>query len=871
MKRFFVQSVQETLETLGTTAKGLDTERVKEQRALYGRNELQEKRKKSVWQVFFAQFLDLLVLILVAAALISLITGNYESVAVILVVIILNAVLGTVQHFKAEKSLQSLRALSSPVARVIRGGQRMEIAACDIVVGDVLALEAGDMIPADGRVIENYALQVNESALTGESTAVHKTSDVLEKDELALGDRINMVFSGSMVTYGRALVAVTEVGMQTEIGKIAALMNDTKERKTPLQISLDSFSKKLSIIIMVICFVVFGLTLYHALFGSGSELFPAIMDSLMFAVALAVAAIPEALSSIVTIALAIGTGRMAKQHAIMKNLRAVEGLGCVSIICSDKTGTLTQNKMTVTDSFCFGEGSCSRLFLSAVLCNDTTVTQGDMLGDPTETALVQAYRNANDDYFEVLEQYPRIAELPFDSERKLMSTLHRIDDKLYLMTKGAVDVLLERTTHILDNGKPREMTDADRERIERENRSMSESGLRVLAFAQKEQSEEAVALQSECDYTFLGLICMIDPPREESAPAVADCLRAGIKPIMITGDHKVTASAIARQIGILKQDDLVMVGTELDKISDEELAELLPKISVYARVSPEHKIRIVDLWQQKGEIVAMTGDGVNDAPALKKADIGIAMGITGTEVSKDAASMILTDDNFATIIKAVTNGRNIYNNIKNAILFLLSGNTAGILAVLFTSVFGLPVPFTAVHLLFINLLTDSLPALAINMERSHKDLLSEKPRSSKESILTKAFLIATGYQGVFMAAATIGAFFIGLQTDAAMASTMAFATLCLARLFHGFNTRGKNSIFKLGIHTNWYSVGAFIIGTGLLCGALFIPGVQSVFDVAPLNGMQIGVIAGLAFAPTVVIQLIKAIADIAFTRKCKKT
>ncbi len=868
MKRFFQQTAREVLSALNVTADGLDSARVEEQRAAYGRNELEEKKSKNIFQVFFMQFLDLLVIILIAAALISLATGNYESTIVILVVIVLNAVLGTVQHFKAEKSLQSLKALSSPAARVIRGGQKTEIDAKDIVVGDIIALEAGDMVPADGRLIENYSLQVNESALTGESEAVHKSSDAIDKEELALGDQVNMVFSGSMVTYGRALAVVTGTGMNTEIGKIAKLMNDTKERKTPLQASLDNFSKKLSLIIMGICFVVFGLTLYHEL--PGNELFTAVMDSLMFAVALAVAAIPEALSSIVTISLAIGTSRMAKQNAIIKNLRAVEGLGCVSVICSDKTGTLTQNKMTVTDYFCYGDGSRERLFLASVLCNDTTVADGKTLGDPTETSLVEYYMKHHEDYYDKLAQYSRLAEIPFDSDRKLMSTLHRMDGGLYMVTKGAVDVLLDRITDILDNGTVRPVTEADKEKIQKENQKMSENGLRVLAFAQKAEEDEKIDLHDEQGYTFLGLICMIDPPREESAQAVRNCIRAGIKPIMITGDHKVTASAIARQIGILQENDLVMVGTELDKISDEELSALLPSISVYARVSPEHKIRIVDLWQKKGQIVAMTGDGVNDAPALKKADIGIAMGITGTAVSKDASAMILTDDNFATIIKAVANGRNIYNNIKNSILFLLSGNTAGILVVLFTSIFGLPVPFTAVHLLFINLLTDSLPALAVSMEKSSKDLLDEKPRSSKESILTKDFLITTGYQGLLIAAATVGAFFIGLQTDAVTASTMAFATLCFARLFHGFNARAKSSVFKLGIHTNLYTVGAFVIGTALLCGALFIPGVQGIFDVSPLNGMQIGAIAGLAFAPTAVIQIIKVIADAVAAQKKKQ-
>ncbi len=867
MKYFFQQTTEEVLLKLGTTKEGLTDEQVTKQRDVYGLNQLEEKKSKNVFQVFFMQFFDLLVMILIAAAIISLTTGNFESTIVILVVIMLNAVLGTAQHFKAEKSLESLKALSSPLARVIRNDYRVEIDAKEIVIGDIIALEAGDMIPADARLIENYSLQVNESALTGESESVHKNCDAIAKEELALGDQINMVFSGSMVTYGRALAVVTGTGMNTEIGRIAKLMNDTKERKTPLQVSLNRFSKKLSLIIIAICFIVFGLTLYHEL--PGNEWFTAVMDSLMFAVALAVAAIPEALSSIVTISLAIGTSRMAKQNAIIKNLRAVEGLGCVSIICSDKTGTLTQNKMTVTDYFYYGEGSKKRLFLTSILCNDTTVTDGKALGDPTETCLTEYYRKYYSDYDNRLEEYPRLAEIPFDSDRKLMSTLHCIDDTLYILTKGAVDVLLERVTHILDNGTVRSITEEDKVHIEQVNQNMSENGLRVLAFAQKKEDSQEIHLHNEDGYTFLGLISMIDPPREESEKAVQDCIRAGIQPIMITGDHKVTARAIAKQIGIYQEGDSVLIGTELDNISDEQLLKALPKISVYARVSPQHKIRIVDLWQKRGQIVAMTGDGVNDAPALKKADIGIAMGITGTAVSKDAASMILTDDNFATIVKAVANGRNVYHNIKNAIQFLLSGNTAGILVVLFTSIFGLPVPFTPVHLLFINLLTDSLPALAISMEKSGSNLLSQKPRSSQESILTRDFLIDIGYQGVLLAMATVGAFYIGLQTGAMAASTMAFSVLCLGRLFHGFNARAKASILRLGIHTNLYTVGAFVIGLGLLCAVLFIPGVQDVFDVTPLNGMQVGAVFGLAFAPTFVIQLIKVITDF-YTEKKEK-
>lgn len=849
---YFRKTETETLQELGTTMDGLTEEKVESQREKYGNNQLEEAKKKSFLQVFFSQFRDLLVIILIIAAIISMATGNVESTLVIFCVIILNAILGTVQHFKAEKSLQSLKALSSPMAKVIRAGNRQVINSTDIVVGDIVLLEAGDLVPADGRIIENHSLQVNESALTGESEGVTKTSEIITQEDVPLGDQKNMVFSTSLVTYGRAFVAVTSTGMNTELGKIATLMNLTAERKTPLQVSLDNFSKKLSLIILVICALILGLSIYRGM---------PMLDSLMFAVALAVAAIPEALSSIVTISLAIGTSKMAKENAVIKNLRAVEGLGCVSIICSDKTGTLTQNKMTVEHKFTFAESGTDRLMLASILCNDSSMINGKPTGDPTETALIDYYVKHKDDFHETLKNHDRRAEIPFDSDRKLMSTVHELDGEYVMLSKGAVDVLLTRMDHILDNGFVRSINDDDIERIKQENFNFSNHGLRVLAFAQKTVTDLNITLDSEHHYTFVGLIAMIDPPREESAAAVADCYTAGIKPIMITGDHKLTASAIAKEIGILKEGDLAITGVELNKLSDEELVEMLPRISVYARVSPEHKIRIVEMWQNLGHIVAMTGDGVNDAPALKKADIGIAMGITGTEVSKDAASMILTDDNFATIIKSVTNGRNIYANIKNSIQFLLSGNTSGILAVVFTSLMALPVPFTAVHLLFINLLTDSLPAIAIGMEKSTTDLLQEKPRDSKESILTKDFLIRISLQGLLIAVFTLIAFYKGLEMSAATASTMAFSTLCMARLWHGFNSRGKASIFKLGLFTNLYSVGAFVLGMSLLACALFIAPLQHLFEITPLGKEQLLFIALCAVAPTFIIQVIRVIKE----------
>ena len=726
-----------------------------------------------------------------------------------------------------------------------------------------MLLEAGDMVTADGRILQSYSLQVNESSLTGESTNVEKNTVVLE-GEKALGDRINMVYSGSLVTGGRAVVLVTATGMETEIGKIAALMNATKEKRTPLQVSLDKFGSQLAIVIMIISAVVFVLSLYRKM---------PVLDSLMFAVALAVAAIPEALSSIVTIVQAMGTQKMAREHAIIKDLKAVESLGCVSVICSDKTGTLTQNKMTVqqvyinhqtmgADALDLKQQSHRYLLYDAILTNDSAIVEGQSIGDPTEVALLEMGRKADIKEDILKEMMPRMEEIPFDSDRKLMSTKYRLHGVPTILVKGALDILLKRTDRIRIGDEVRPITEQDVKEILDKNQAFSEQGLRVLAFAYKEaQADQQLTLDEEDHLIFIGLVSMIDPPREESKEAVAEAKRAGIRPVMITGDHKITATAIAEQIGIFSEGDMAVTGQELDAMSEEELDDKIGKISVYARVSPENKIRIVDAWQRKGAVTAMTGDGVNDAPALKKADIGVAMGITGTEVSKDAASMILTDDNFATIIKAVANGRNVYRNIKNAVKFLLSGNMAGIMAVLYTSLAALPVPFQPVHLLFINLLTDSLPAIAIGMEKSEKDLLSEQPRDPKQGILTKDLMTALFVQGGLIAVCTMIAFYIGLSTDSATASSMAFATLTLARLFHGFNCRSRHSIFKIGLASNIYSVGAFFGGVLLLALVIFVPVMRTLFSVSPLSGYQIGMIALLAFIPTVIIQLYKVMKE----------
>ena len=863
MEKLYGKDRKTILREFQTTEKGLSDNEVRNRKDIFGDNALKEKKRKGILKVFLNQFKDLLVGILIVAGIISIITDNVESTLVIFIVIFLNAILGTVQYFKAEQSLEALRSLTAAKCKVIRNGLKQEILSKDIVPGDILFLEAGDLIAADGRIIENHSLQVNESSLTGESLAVEKNAEVLSDDEIPLSDRKNMVFGGTLVTYGRAIAVVTSTGMNSELGKIANLMENTQAKETPLQKTLDKFSGKLAIIIITICIIVFVLEIYRD---------ESILNALMFAVALAVAAIPEALSSIVTIVLALGTEKMAKENAIIKDLKAVEGLGAVSVICSDKTGTLTQNKMTVQKVYVdnkliegreLKKDNLAHRFLinNALLCNDSVTVEGKEIGDPTEVALVNLGEELHLDELVIREKYQRISEIPFDSDRKLMSTVNIVNNKQVLFTKGALDVLINKVNYVADSQGIRKLSDEEKKEIISVNKKLSEQGLRVLAFAYKElQDREEITKEDENNYIFTGLISMIDPPRLESKDAVHKCIMAGIKPVMITGDHKVTAAAIAREIGIMGKDDIAVEGLEIDKLNDEQLKEKVKNISVYARVSPEHKIRIVRAWQSSGEIVAMTGDGVNDAPALKQADIGVAMGITGTEVSKDAASVILTDDNFSTIVKAVENGRNIYNNIKNSIKFLLSGNLSAIIAVLYCAIINLPMPFAAVHLLFINLLTDSMPAIAIGMEKSNGNLLKEKPRGRNESILNKELLKIVAFEGIIISIFTIISFYGGNPNlNPKAASTMAFSTLCLARLFHGFNCRGNQSIFKLGITTNIYSICAFLVGVLLLSTVLFIPPLKIVFNVVSLSGNQYLLLIFCAIMPTVIIQLLKII------------
>lgn len=863
MKDFYQMPAEEVQYEINGSLEPLTDEQVKEHQKKYGLNELSEGKKKSALQIFLEQFKDFLVLILIIAAIVSGFLGDTESAVVILIVITINAVLGTVQTLKAEQSLESLKKLSGPEAKVLRNNNVVQIPSSEVTVGDIVMLDAGDYIPADGRIIECASMKVDESALTGESLGVEKTTEPIE-GTVSLGDRVNMVYSGSFVTYGRGAFLVTATGMDTEVGKIAGLLKTTSEKKTPLQVNLDQFGQKLSIIILVFCAILFGL---NVLRGGNPG------DAFLFAVALAVAAIPEALSSIVTIVLSFGTQKMAREHAIIRKLQAVEGLGSVSVICSDKTGTLTQNKMTVEDYYVNGlripvdeismdDQEESMLLLSSILCNDASIDDGMDVGDPTETALLHVGELLDISAQDVREKYPREGENPFDSDRKLMSTKHNLDGVPTLLVKGAVDVLLGRMSYFRVNGEIYPLTDDAAQIIEARNQEFSREGLRVLGFAYRAlDRQKPLTQEDENDLIFLGLIAMMDPPREESKAAVAECKSAGIRPIMITGDHKVTAAAIAKRIGILEKESEACEGATIDSMTDDELKDFVEGISVYARVSPEHKIRIVRAWQEKGNIVAMTGDGVNDAPALKQADIGVAMGVTGSEVSKDAASMVLTDDNFATIVKAVENGRNVYRNIKYAIQFLLSGNFGAILAVLYAAVASLPVPFAPVHLLFINLLTDSLPAIALGLEPHTKKVMKDKPRPMNESILTKDFLIKVASEGFVISITTIIAFLIGYKDgNALLASTMAFGTLCMARLFHGFNCKADRPIiFTKRLFDNLYLIGAFVIGFVLITSLLMIPALNGIFHVQTLTIAQLFTVYGMALLNFPVIQAMKAV------------
>ena len=862
---FYRKSSDETMEELNTSLNGLSSQEAAKRKERYGANELKEADRPSALQIFIDQFKDLIVIILIVAALISGATGDLKSTIVIIAVLILNAILGTTQTLNAQKSVDSLKSLSVPKVKVIRDGQKQEIDSTDVTIGDLVVFEAGDMIVADARIVDASSLQVNESALTGESHAVDKTVDPIA-GEVVIGDQTNMVFTSSQVTYGNGSAIVTDIGENTEIGKISSLIKGATSRKSPLQRSIDEFSKHLSMGIMIICVIVFGLVYWN----SGN-----FMSAAMFAITLAVAAVPEALASIITIVESLSCQKLAKENAIMKSLNSVETLGSVSVIASDKTGTLTQNKMTVNDIYLnetlvkpdqldLTDKAAQFLMNTMVLTNDSFINGDQKVGDPTELALIELGRKYGITEQNHREKYPRVAELPFDSVRKYMSTLHDIDGQRVLLVKGAPDELLRQTTHVLINGEVREITSDDQVNILNQNNKFAEEGLRVLGYAFRYFDDDELDFKHEDHLIFVGLTSMIDPPREESKESVAKAIRAGIKPIMITGDHVVTGRSIARKIGIFQEGDMVLDGATLEKMSDEELARDLEKISVYARVAPEHKIRIVNAWQAKGKVVGMSGDGVNDAPALKQADIGIAMGITGSEVSKDAADMILTDDNFATIIKAVTVGRNLFANIKNAIKYLLTGNSSAIIVVILTTFMAFfdskfVVPFLAIQLLFINLVTDSLPAISIGMEEGTEAVLDDAPRDPNESILTAKTFKEVISGAILIAIAVMVAYLIGVNTGKGYATTFAFLVLCLGRLFHGFSCRSDLPLSKIGIFSNKNTVYAFLVGLALVALIVFVPAIGGMFGVVSLSLSQILTILGLAFAPTLVVQAIKMI------------
>ena len=856
---FYQKDSVQVLNDLDSNLTGLTQEEVTSRLKNYGRNVLKEKPKTPTWKLFLESFKDPLVIILLVAAMTQVFLGDTVESLIIFAVLGINAVLGVVQTKKADSSLDSLKKLSVPEAKVIRNNEKLTISSQELVPGDIVLLEAGDYVPADGRIIESQTLKVIEGMLTGESEPVLKDADTIN-EESSLGDQKNMVFSGSMVVYGRATYVVTSCGMNTQVGKIANLLETAENKQTPLQQKLDDFGKKLGVAIVILATLIFALEVFR-----GGDL----MNSFMFAIAIAVAAIPEALTSIVTIVLASGTNTMAKRQSIIRKLPAVETLGSTSVICTDKTGTLTQNKMTVVETYLYGPDSdkfngfdyikdytntnsnnnentsdgteiavcaCAiqerYLSLSSILCNDSDVNEeGIEIGDPTEVALINYAEKYDVDYKSIRENYTRISEIPFDSDRKLMTTVNLIDDENIMFTKGAPDVIFKRCKYALKYDEVVEISDEILDEYKKINENFSNRALRVLAFAYKNVSDEfKPSLDDENNLILIGLMAMIDPPREEVFDAVKEAKSSGIKTIMITGDHKTTAAAIAREIGIMEKDDLALTGQELDSLTDEELDNKLEKISVYARVSPENKIRIVKAWQKKGKVTAMTGDGVNDAPALKQANIGIGMG-SGTEVAKDASAMVLVDDNFATIVNAIEVGRTVYNNIKKSITYLFSGNLGGIIAILFAVFAGWANPFTTIQLLFINLVTDSLPAIALGFEKPEKDTMNKPPRDPNESILCKDTLKVVLTRGSIIGIVTILAQYIGMQTSDALGAAMAFITITLSRIIQTFAARSNSeTILSLGVTSNKYALGAVIICLGML-SLTFLPFMRGIFAI----------------------------------------
>ncbi|MCT0498386.1 calcium-translocating P-type ATPase, PMCA-type [Lactococcus cremoris] len=869
------QSVNEVLEETKSQLEGLKPKEVELRQAENGFNELKEKKKTSTWELFIDTLKDPMVIILLLVAFVQLFLGEFVESLVIFIVLMINSVVAVVQTKRAESSLDALRQMSAPSAKVLRNGEKTSIPARELVVGDIVSLEAGDFIPADGRLIDVQNLRVEEGMLTGESEPVEKFSDLIE-GEAALGDRKNMVFSSSLVVYGRADFVVTAIAEQTEIGKIAQMLETAEAKQTPLQQKLEKFGKQLGWAILALCALIFAVQILR-LFTTNqtADMQKAILDSFMFAVAVAVAAIPEALSSVVTIVLSVGTNKMAKQHAIMRNLPAVETLGSTSIICTDKTGTLTQNKMTVVDSYLPTESSKEltdlsqvdqKLLLNAmVLCNDSSFSQeGQALGDPTEVALIAYSDKIGHPYQELREKSPRLAEFPFDSERKLMSTINDFEGQKTIFVKGGPDVLFNRCNQVFLDGKVQEFTPELKEKFQAQNEAFSQKALRVLAYAYKPASDDKkeLTLTDENDLILIGLSAMIDPPREAVYDSIAEAKKAGIKTIMITGDHKTTAQAIAKDIGLMNEGDMALTGQELDALTEDELRDNLQKISVYARVSPENKIRIVRAWQNEHQVTAMTGDGVNDAPALKQANIGIAMG-SGTDVAKDASSMILTDDNFVSIVSAVSIGRVVYDNIKKSISYLFSGNLGAIIAIVFALIVGWVNPFTALQLLFINLVNDSVPAIALGMEKAEPDVMEKAPRQLNEGIFANGLMRIILIRGSLIGIAAIISQYVGQKTSPEMGVAMAFTTLILARTLQTFAARSNSqNIFKLGFTTNKY-----VLMSVTFCLALYslttLPFLREIFSIpASFGWSEWAVAAGLAVIAVICMEILKSIKGI---------
>ncbi|NTW96563.1 MAG: cation-translocating P-type ATPase [Erysipelotrichaceae bacterium] len=832
---------------------GLSTQEVLDSRTQNGENKLEEGKKKSFIKLFLEQFDDAMILILIVAAVISAFMGEVTDAAIIMAIVILNAVLGILQENKAEKALAALKEMSAPMAKVRRNGQEVVIASKEVVVGDILLLEAGDRVAADVRLVKTSSCQIQESSLTGESVPVDKSADLVLGEKSALGDRKNMAYASSNVTYGRAIGLVTSIGMSTEVGKIATMLNDSTKEETPLQKKLNDLGKALGIGALLAVILIFAIGVFNQ---------RDILDMFLTSVSLAVAVIPESLPAVATIVMAMGVQRMAKRNAIIRNLSSVETLGGATVICSDKTGTLTQNKMTVTDYWINYESNLDELHKGAFLCNDARLVDGTWVGDPTETALSQWAIQSDLETEVIKESYPRVAEVPFDSGRKKMTTIHQTTDKIIAYVKGGVDEVLSGVTHIAEGESNRLITDQDRQNIQKANEEMGSRALRVLALARRELKSmvEDGDVSVENHLTFVGLMGMIDPPREEVKVAIQECRSAGIQPVMITGDHRTTAEAIGRQIGLMKDGDRIVTGVELDQMSDDDLFKEVRHIAVYARVSPEHKMRIIDAWKKHGEIVAMTGDGVNDAPALKKSDIGAAMGIVGTEVAKGAADMVLADDNFATVVHAVEEGRRIRDNIAKAISYLLSCNVGELGVILVATLLNWSAPLLPIHILWINLVTDSLPALALGVDPAQKGIMKRKPNRDT-SLLNKGMIYRIGYQGSLIAALTIIAFLYGSDVSNGgsleLGRSMAFCVLAFSQLAHSFNIHSNTRSVFTSFFVNKWLIGSTLINVSMMLAVLFIPSVNTLFKVVPIDIQHWEVVIGLSLMPLLIVEVMK--------------